>query len=128
MRAVRGRIRFLFTMMIAVYMQYKCNIRGEYHEAYSCKYKKDFSGYANQIIIPINPSIFNLCTIKSIQYSFTLSARRTQTLESDLLALNNKALVWALCHRKRYFRKAVCIAASCTGEMRMALALGAVVG
>ena len=109
MRAILGRIRFLFTMMITVYMQYKCNIRGEYYETYSCKYNKDFSGYVSHIIIPF------------------LSAGRTQTLETDLLALNNKALVRALCHRQRYFHQAVCIATACTGEVRMTLALGAVV-
>lgn len=38
--------------MLAVYMQHKHYVRGKYHEADSCKYKKAFSSYANQILTP----------------------------------------------------------------------------
>jgi len=60
--------------------------------------------------------------------SVFLSARRAQAFETDLLAVDNKALVGALSHRQRYFRQAVCAAAVCTGKMRMTLAFGAVMG
>ena len=57
-----------------------------------------------------------------------LSAGRAQTFEPNLLAVDDEAFVWAACHRERYFRQAGRVAAVCTGKMRMALALGAMVG
>ena len=42
--------------------------------------------------------------------------------------MDNKSFVRAFCHRQRYFRQAVRIAAVCAGEMGMALALCTVMG
>ena len=57
-----------------------------------------------------------------------LCARWAQAFETNLLAVDNKALVGALSHRQRYFRQAVCAAAACAGKVRMTLAFSAVMG
>jgi hypothetical protein len=63
------------------------------------------------------------------KYSITfLSTVRAETFEPNLLAANDKAFVRAFCHRQQYLSQAGRIAAARTGKMRMALALGAVVG
>jgi hypothetical protein len=55
-------------------------------------------------------------------------AGRAKTLKANLLAADYETFVGALYHRQRHSHQAVCTAAACTGKMRMALALGAVMG
>lgn len=63
------------------------------------------------------------------EYSIVFSsAGRAKAFKSDLLPMNDEALIRAFCHRHRYSRHAVRAATARAGKMRMALVLGAVVG
>jgi len=106
MRTILRKIGKLLAIVVTGDMQHQQGTCDKSHKANSYKYQDACSKRPYQI--------------KILQASF-LGARWAQAFQPNLLAPDDKALVWTLCHRKCHFRQAVRVTTIGTGKMRMTL-------